>query len=134
MPEFLGIDHVQLCMPAGAADAARAFYVGVLGMAEIDKPTTLNQSVPWFAAGGVELHFTVEADFRAARAAHPGIRVSDVAAVAERCRSAGYEPRFDTRYPGRVRFYVADPFGNRLEFLYVVDAARATHSHGASTA
>lgn len=41
MTVFQGLHHMQLTMPRGEEDAARRFFVGVLGMAEIDKPPVL---------------------------------------------------------------------------------------------
>ena len=38
---IVAIDHVQLAMPEGGENAARAFYAGVLGLAEIPKPAEL---------------------------------------------------------------------------------------------
>jgi catechol 2,3-dioxygenase-like lactoylglutathione lyase family enzyme len=38
---FDSVHHVQLAMPRGAEVAARAFFVDVLGMPEIDKPVVL---------------------------------------------------------------------------------------------
>ena len=38
---WIGIDHVQVAIPAGSADAARAFYVDVLGLAEVPKPAVM---------------------------------------------------------------------------------------------
>lgn len=35
------LDHVQLAMPAGEEEAARAFYAGVLGFEEMAKPAEL---------------------------------------------------------------------------------------------
>ncbi len=40
-PQYLGLDHVQLTIPAGAESMARAFYCGVLGMPEVAKPEAL---------------------------------------------------------------------------------------------
>ncbi|MDQ3114475.1 MAG: glyoxalase, partial [Actinomycetota bacterium] len=36
-----GLHHVQLACPAGSEDELRTFYVGVLGMTEIEKPPAL---------------------------------------------------------------------------------------------
>ncbi|MBD3775376.1 MAG: hypothetical protein IE921_17575, partial [Rhodobacteraceae bacterium] len=53
---IIGIDHVQLAMPHGGEDGARAFYAGALGMAEIRKPGHLAVGGGcWFAGGGVEI-------------------------------------------------------------------------------
>jgi hypothetical protein len=38
---IVGIDHVQLAMPAGREDEARVFYAGLLGVPEVAKPEHL---------------------------------------------------------------------------------------------
>ena len=115
---FVGLDHVQLAMPPGAEEEARAFYGGVLGLAELEKPASLRASGgAGFRAGSAEIHLGVEAGFRPARKAHPGLRVDDIGAVAARCASAGCGIEWDERYPGVRRFYAHDPFGNRIEVL-----------------
>jgi hypothetical protein len=38
---LVGLDHVQLAMPAGGEDRARQFYAAVLGMVEAPKPHEL---------------------------------------------------------------------------------------------
>ncbi|MDT0346978.1 VOC family protein [Streptomyces litchfieldiae] len=113
-----GLDHVQLAMPPGAEETARAFYGGVLGMAERPKPPGLaDRGGCWFAAGGCVLHLGVEAGFRPARKAHPGILVTGIDAFAARLEAAGAPVTWDDHLPGHRRFHSADPFGNRLEFL-----------------
>ena len=115
---ILALDHVQLAMPAGEEDRARAFYGGVLGMEEVDKPGPMQASGGvWFRAGSAEIHLGVEGGFHPARKAHPGLRVDDVDAFAAHCQAAGCPPVWDDRYPGVRRFYVDDPFGNRIEIL-----------------
>ncbi len=37
--------------------------------------------------------------------------------LAARLADAGVEVTWDGHFPGHDRFYAADPFGNRLEFL-----------------
>ena len=115
---ILAIDHVQLAMPMGGEAQARAFYAGVLGLSEIPKPATLaSRGGAWFGNGQVQLHLGVESDFRPARKAHPALLVDDLDALEAACRAAGFTPQRDHELPGHERFYVADPFGNRLEFL-----------------
>jgi catechol 2,3-dioxygenase-like lactoylglutathione lyase family enzyme len=112
------IHHVQLACPAGSEDASRAFYAGVLGLAEIDKPPALaRRGGCWFRGHGIELHLGVEEDFRPARKAHPGLRVAGLDDWAARLSAAGHPVSFDDEFPGMRRFYSADPHGNRLEFL-----------------
>lgn len=115
---ILALDHVQLAMPAGAEDAARAFYAGVLGMTELPKPPNLAaRGGVWFAAGGAHVHLGVEAEFRPARKAHPGLLVDDLAAFTARCEAGGHPVRHDEPLPGYDRVYVDDPFGNRIELM-----------------
>ncbi len=46
------LDHVQLVIPAGEEDQARAFYGDVLGLAEVPKPAHLAaRGGVWFEAG-----------------------------------------------------------------------------------
>jgi catechol 2,3-dioxygenase-like lactoylglutathione lyase family enzyme len=112
------IHHVQLACPAGSEDASRAFYAGVLGFAEIDKPPALAaRGGCWFRGHGIELHLGVEPEFRPALKAHPGLLVTDLDSWAQRLADAGYPVSFDHEFPGMRRFYSADPHGNRLEFL-----------------
>ncbi|MFF9285668.1 VOC family protein [Streptomyces griseosporeus] len=116
-----GLDHVQLAAPPGSEAALRAFYAGVLGMAETPKPPALAaRGGCWFRAGGAELHLGIETtDFRPARKAHPGLLVADLDALAARITAHGTPVTWDDALPGRRRFYCADPVGNRLEFLGV---------------
>lgn len=105
-------------MPRGAEAQARAYYGELLGLTEIDKPPVLAaRGGAWFRAGGLELHLGVEDPFAPARKAHPGILVDDLESLVECLRAAGETVQPDTDFPGMRRFYTADPFGNRLEFL-----------------
>jgi catechol 2,3-dioxygenase-like lactoylglutathione lyase family enzyme len=109
---------VQLAAPPGAEEAARAFFGGLLGLAEVEKPPALRgRGGVWFALGEQQLHIGIEDDFSPARKAHPAFLVSGLDALAERLAAAGFEPRWDDELPDVRRFYVDDPFGNRLELL-----------------
>lgn len=113
-----GLHHVQLAIPEGAEDEARDFYGGVLGLREIDKPPHLrSRGGCWFRSSTVEVHLGVDPDFRPAAKAHPAFIVDSLDYVGERLAEAGYEIDHDTQISGFNRFYSADPFGNRLEFL-----------------
>jgi catechol 2,3-dioxygenase-like lactoylglutathione lyase family enzyme len=114
------IDHVQLAAPPGCEDAARRFFGDVLGLRELRKPPALAaRGGVWFAVGaaGQQLHVGVTPDHEPARKAHPAFAASDLADVAERLTAAGHEVRWDHELPGVKRFYVEDPWGNRLELL-----------------
>jgi catechol 2,3-dioxygenase-like lactoylglutathione lyase family enzyme len=112
----LGVDHVQLAAPRGCEEVARSFYGALLGMAELPKPEAIRErGGVWFAAGVQQLHVGVEEPFAPARKAHPGLVVDDLDAVRARLLDAGHTPEDDTKIEGVRRFFVHDPFGNRLE-------------------
>jgi catechol 2,3-dioxygenase-like lactoylglutathione lyase family enzyme len=112
------LHHVQLAIPPGGEEKCRLFWNGILGLEEVEKPPALAaRGGCWFRGGGVEVHLGVEQDFAAARKAHPGMLVSNLRELAETFTDAGVEVAWDGEFPGHDRFYAADPFGNRLEFL-----------------
>ena len=112
------LDHVQLAAPAGSEGALRRFYAGTLGMTETPKPPALAaRGGCWFEAGRVRLHLGIDTDFRPARKAHPGLRVTGIEAYAARLEAHGVRITWDGDLPGHRRFYADDPVGNRLEFL-----------------
>jgi catechol 2,3-dioxygenase-like lactoylglutathione lyase family enzyme len=115
---IVGIDHVQLAMPAGREDEAREFYSRLLGIPEIPKPEHLaRRGGVWFESSQVKIHLGVEQEFRPARKAHPALRVNGLRRLVERLRSAGVRVVDDEPLAGYDRVYVDDPFGNRLELM-----------------
>lgn len=119
-----GVDHVQLAMPAGREDDARAFYAGLLAIPERPKPAALaRRGGAWFENDAVKIHLGVEADFRPARKAHPALLVRGLRALVARLAAAGVEV-IEEAMPGHDRVYVSDPFGNRLELLEPVEPSR----------
>ncbi|WP_369393154.1 glyoxalase [Streptomyces sp. CG1] len=115
---FGPLHHVQLAIPVGSEELCRAFWGEVLGMTELEKPPVLAaRGGCWFRGGGLEVHLGVEADFRPAAKAHPGILVRALHGLAKRLEAHGHEVTWDDNFPGHDRFYAFDKLGNRLEFL-----------------
>jgi catechol 2,3-dioxygenase-like lactoylglutathione lyase family enzyme len=113
----IGLDHVQVAIPEGGEDQARAFFVGLLGMTEVPKPANLSPSGCWFAGGAVSLHIGVDPDFCPATKAHPALLVHDLAGLRARLEAAGCVTRDDKPVAGYARFFTEDPFGNRIELM-----------------
>jgi catechol 2,3-dioxygenase-like lactoylglutathione lyase family enzyme len=112
------IEHVQLAMPAGGENRARAFYGEILGIPEIPKPPNLaKRGGCWFERGELKIHLGVESEFHAARKAHPALLVEDLQALAAMLRNSGVIVRDDEPLEGYHRIYVDDPFGNRIELM-----------------
>ncbi len=115
---ILGLDHVQLAMPAGQEAKARSFYCEVLGLTEEQKPQNLaRHGGVWFRGGTLRLHLGVDPDFHPAGKAHPALLVSGLTDLLNRCEAAGFPPVWDEPLDGFDRGYVLDPFGNRIELL-----------------
>jgi catechol 2,3-dioxygenase-like lactoylglutathione lyase family enzyme len=117
------LDHVQLAMPPGGEAKAREFYGRILNLHEIEKPAQLQaKGGCWFAGDGLELHLGVQADFVPATKAHPSLRVADLDAARDHLQAAGIPIIDDNSGVAIRRFYVNDPFGNRLEFMQEGDS------------
>ena len=111
---------MQIAAPPGCEQAARWFFGDLLGLDELEKPAPLRQrGGAWFAmADGRQLHVGVEQEFAPALKAHPALRVraGEIDALAARLLDAGYAVRWDEAL-GVRRFFVPDPWGNRIEML-----------------
>ncbi|WP_249870607.1 VOC family protein [Oceanobacillus saliphilus] len=112
------IDHIQLAAPVGSEAKSREFYHGLLGLEEVEKPAILQKNGGvWFKAGDVDIHIGIEEPFTPAKKAHPAIRVRNIKKMVEYLASRKVDYEMDDKLPGASRFYVWDPFGNRIEFL-----------------
>ncbi len=114
-PQWVGLDHVQVAIPAGSEDVARSFYVGVLGLHEVTKPPALAaRRGAWFESGGVRIHVGAERAFVPARKAHPALTIVGLRSFVA---ASGVEVSWSDEIPGVERCHVSDPFGNRLELI-----------------
>ena len=115
---FVSLDHVQVAVPKGCEEAARRFYSEICGMPQIEKPEGLkNRGGAWFQCGAQQIHVGVVADFSPAKKAHPAFLVHNLLALRERFLAQGIEVQDDNQIDDVRRFFVADPWGNRLEFM-----------------
>jgi catechol 2,3-dioxygenase-like lactoylglutathione lyase family enzyme len=112
------LDHIQIAAPQGCEPAAREFYGSLLGMPEIRKPDSLRaRGGCWFECGAQQLHIGVESDFRPARKAHPAFVATNLDELRQILLASRIKIVDDTSIPGTRRFFIDDPWGNRLEFL-----------------
>jgi len=122
MSRFIGFDHVQVCCPTGGEDQARAFYSGLMGFDEVDKPAELaGRGGCWFQIGaGQGLHVGVLKPFAPATKAHPAIRVVDVPTLeqlVEELQAGGVAVEWADVPVADARCKLHDPFGNLIELL-----------------
>lgn len=114
----LAIDHVQIAIPVGDEERARAFFGELLGLQELPKPADMaGRGGCWFTLGDRQLHLGVDRDFRPAKKAHVALSTDALDAVRARIEAAGHAIKDDSPVDGRYRFFTEDPFGNRIEFM-----------------
>ncbi|PKR76717.1 glyoxalase [Halalkalibacillus sediminis] len=112
------IDHVQLSAPPNSEDKARDFFINVLGMEEVEKPTALKKNGGvWFQTDGVQLHVGIEEDFTPNKKAHPALEVLGLEALMSQLDLHRVPYQKDNKIPGANRIYIHDPFGNRIEMI-----------------
>lgn len=110
------LSHVNVTMPRGCEDIARRFYAGLLGLREVPKPESIRgRGGVWFDAGGLDLHISVEEQRNGEDAyRHFGLESENVDALRRQLDAAGVPTEEGRPAPWR-RFFVRDPFGNRIE-------------------
>lgn len=113
------VHHAQITAPRGSEDLVRAFYAGVLGLTEVEKPRSLRaRGGVWFQVGSFQVHVGVEeGDARVGTKAHLAYEVDDLEAWRERLQREGIAVRDGVPIPGHRRFELRDPFGNRVELI-----------------
>ena len=124
MALIVGLDHVNLLIDAGddAIMKARAFYQDLLGLEPLERPanTDSGRAGAWYQCGPQQLHLTTEDDASSINKAsrrHPAFRVANLEAIRARLEKAGVKIIAANPFPGQERFFVRDPWGNRLEFV-----------------
>ena len=119
------LTHVNITIPKGSEDIARSFYAGLLGLREIPKPEAIrHRGGLWFDADGLDLHLSVEESRVGADTyRHFGLESTDVADLRARLNAAGVTTDEGRPAPWQ-RFFVHDPFGNRIE-IHELGAMRA---------
>jgi hypothetical protein len=110
------LTHINVTMPRGGEELARLFYSGYLGLRELPKPEALRgRGGVWFDAGGLQLHLSVENERSGAdRQRHFGLGCGDLDGLKTKLKAAGVLVE-DGSQASWQRFFILDPFGNRIE-------------------
>jgi len=116
--EVLGLDHMQIAIPVDGEPTAIEFYGGLLGLPQLPKPEPqASRGGCWFRAGPIQIHLGAEADFRAAKKAHPALIVSGLDHLVSALKAAGHDVRSGDTINGITQTFTDDPFGNRIELI-----------------
>ena len=114
MIQFKRLDHILVTIPEQKTEEARAFYTEVLGLTEI--PGQHPAGAIWFEMADVQLHLREEAGANYSLR-HPAFEIADLNGARQELAQKGVEITYSSDIEGRQRFFIRDPFGNRIEFL-----------------
>lgn len=116
---LLALHHAQITVAPAEVDAARAFYCGVLGLPEVEKPASLRpRGGLWLQVGDRQVHIGVEEGVdRTGTKAHLAYEVDGLDAWRRRLEEMGIETLGGVPIPGFDRLEFRDPFGNRVELI-----------------
>ena len=115
------LQHVSITVPEDGADAARAFYGGLLGLEERNVLPKLDPArLIWFRVGGdLELHLLLDDESPRDKAHFCLVVDGDLGALRTRLETAGIRTSDATEIVGRPRFFCRDPFGNLVELARI---------------
>ena len=114
MIQFTRLDHILISIPEGKTEEARAFYSQVLGLTEI--PGGHPHNAIWFQIADIQLHIREEA-VGPLSARHPAFEIGNLEEARQELQQKGVAVSYSSDIDGRHRFFIRDPFGNRIEFL-----------------
>lgn len=115
---IVGIDHLQMAMPAGGEFLARKFYGTLLGLPELGKAISpATGGTVHFQCGSLQLHLIPDAGFRAGKKNCLALMVHDLVYYLAVLTTSGYAITFAPAAPGHIRAVTTDPFGNRIELM-----------------
>lgn len=114
MIQFKRLDHILISIPEGKTEEARTFYSQVLGLREIAGGHPHNAI--WFEIADIQLHIREEAAGPLS-ARHPAFEIANLDEARQVLEQQGVPISYSSEIEGRQRFFIRDPFGNRIEFL-----------------
>jgi len=116
---IIGLHHAQITIPKGTEDKGRNFYCNILGLEEIEKPSSLKgRGGFWLKVGDREVHVGTEDGFdRLTTKAHLAYLVKDISHWKNVLGKYDIPVTEGAPIPGFDRFEFRDPFGNRIEMI-----------------
>ena len=120
------LQHISIEIEAGREDEARHFYSDALGLKEKRRPMGLkDRPLIWYDVGDGEdeihlIRMERDAFTGPRREDHLCIEVDDVEAMRSQFAAQGVPVQETSVIDNRPRFFVTDPFGNRIELVQIV--------------
>jgi extradiol dioxygenase family protein len=114
MINYQRLDHILISIPIGKSQEARAFYRDVMNLTEI--PGDHPKGAIWFEIADIQLHIREE-EHQMISDRHPAFEIKDLEKAKIHFAQHGVPLSFSSDIDGRQRFFIRDPFANRIEFL-----------------
>jgi len=114
MIHFKRLDHILISVPEGKLQDARTFYSQVLGLTEIAGGHPHNAI--WFNIADIQLHIREEPTGPVS-ARHPAFEIANIDEARQELERKDVPISYSSDIDGRQRFFIRDPFDNRIEFL-----------------
>ena len=116
--QFSQIQHCSVVVQN--LERAAAFYREVLGLTEIEIPSTFKPAglnVRWFRLGEQQIHLVQGAANPPGMQHHMALQVGDAQAARAWMNVKGFSVEETTSIPGADRFFVRDPDDNLIEII-----------------
>jgi catechol 2,3-dioxygenase-like lactoylglutathione lyase family enzyme len=116
--QFSQIQHCSLVVQD--IERAAAFYCDVLGLTEIEIPSTFKPAglkVRWFRLGAQQIHISLGTEKQPLSQQHMALQVDDAQAARVWMKAKGFDVEETILIPGADRFVLRDPFNNLIEII-----------------
>lgn len=116
--QFSQIQHCSVVVQN--LERAAAFYRDVLGLTEIEIPSTFKPAglkVRWFRLGIQQIHLLQGAENQPDSQHHMALQVDDAQTARLWIKEKGLNIQETVLIPGADRFFVRDPDGNLIEII-----------------
>ena len=116
--QFSQIQHCSLVVQS--LERAAAFYRDVLGLTEIEIPSTFKPAglnVRWFCLGAQQIHILEGAENQPNSQQHMALQVDDAQAARLWMKEKGISIEETVLIPSADRFFIRDSEGNLIEII-----------------
>ena len=116
--QFSQIQHCSLVVQS--LERAAAFYRDVLGLTEIEIPSTFppaGLNVRWFRLGSQQIHILLGTENQPLSQGHMALQVDDAQAARLLMKEKGIDIEEAVLIPGADRFFIRDLDSNLIEII-----------------
>jgi catechol 2,3-dioxygenase-like lactoylglutathione lyase family enzyme len=119
---YLGIHHCEILVTD--LEAGLFFYTEKLGLKEVPNNSPFQDS-KWLELGNQRLHLSYHPESDANDRRHFAIQVKNINDTRKFLAIRDITIKDAVAIPGLERFFVFDPFGNRIEFVQLIESSQS---------